>query len=101
MSTPTGNMPLTIGANRLAASAAERWRQVGEAAQLPDDHREILLGLLAGRGGTTITAAADALSASKWLVRTYLERLRNEGLARIEGERRASRWHLVPDGTGQ
>jgi hypothetical protein len=37
---------------------------------------------------------------SKWTARTYLERLRTEGLVRMEGERRTARWLLAEPGGG-
>jgi hypothetical protein len=72
------------------AHAAARWRQLGEATDIPDEAREILLSLLVA--GTTISKVAEALGVTRWVARTYLERLRAEGLARIEGSGRSSRW---------
>jgi hypothetical protein len=75
------------------ASVAERWRQVGEQANLSENDRNVLIGLL--RNGTTIGGLAEALKVSKWTARTYLEKLRNEGLVRLEGEKRSARWLLT------
>jgi hypothetical protein len=88
--------PPEVPAEAMAASTAERWRQVGEQAQISPDHREILLGLLAG--GTTIAAAAEALGVTKWVARTYLERLKGEGTARLDGKGRGSRWRTAESG---
>ena len=83
---------------QLVAHAADRWRQLGEGTVIPDEAREILLRLLTA--GTTISEAARTLDVSKWTARTYLERLRTEGLVRMEGERRTARWLLAEPGGG-
>jgi hypothetical protein len=75
------------------AHAAERWRQVGEATEIPDEARGKLLGLLSA--GTTISEVARVLEVTKWTARTYLERLRTEGLVRMAGEKRTARWLLT------
>jgi hypothetical protein len=80
------------------AHAAARWRQLGEATDIPDSAREILLSLLAA--GTTISEVARTLEVTKWTARTYLERLRTEGLVRMEGEKRTARWLLTEPGGG-
>lgn len=82
----------------LAAFTADRWRQVGEQARIPGEAREPLLALL--RKGTTASEVAETLKITKWIARTWLERLRNEGLAYVDGEKRAARWRLTPDGNG-
>jgi hypothetical protein len=81
-----------------AAFTAARWQQLGEGTVIPDEAREVLLRLLAA--GTTISEAARTLEVSKWTARTYLERLRTEGLVRMEGERRTARWLLAEPGGG-
>jgi len=80
------------------AHAAARWKQLGEATDVPDDAREVLLRLLGA--GTTIREVAETLEVTKWTARTYLERLRTEGLVRMEGERRTARWLLAEPGSG-
>jgi hypothetical protein len=40
------------------------------------------------------------LGVSKWTARTYLERLRGEGLVRMEGEKRTAKWLLAEPGGG-
>jgi hypothetical protein len=82
----------------LVAHAADRWRQLGEKTVIPDEAREKLLALLAA--GTTISETARVLGVSKWTARTYLERLRGEGLVRMEGEKRTARWLLAEPGGG-
>lgn len=81
-----------------AAYTAARWQQLGEGTVIPDEARAVLLRLLAA--GTTISEAARTLEVSKWTARTYLERLRTEGLVRMEGERRTARWLLAEPGGG-
>jgi hypothetical protein len=80
---------------KLKESSEERWRQVGEQAELSPEHREILLGLL--KDGTTIAGAVKALGVSTWTARGYLQKLRNEGRARIDGKGRGARWRLAGD----
>jgi hypothetical protein len=89
-------MPPEVPAEALAASTAERWRQVGEQAQISPDHREIMLGLL--KEGTTIGAVSKALGVTTWTARTYLQKLKDEGVARLEGKGRGSRWHTTESG---
>jgi DNA-directed RNA polymerase specialized sigma24 family protein len=84
--------------DQLVAHAAERWRQVGEATVIPDEAREVLLRLLAA--GTTISEVARTLEVSKWTARTYLERLRTEGLALLAGKGRGARWIAAPQEAG-
>ena len=55
--------------------------------------RQLLLRLLGA--GTTIREVAETLEVTKWTARTYLERLRGEGLAQIVGNGRGARWLAV------
>lgn len=88
-------LPITPeGREARAALAAERWRQVGEAAEIPADARGGLLALLGE--GTTISAVAKTLGVKQWTARTWLEKLRGENLAYVDGERRGARWRLAP-----
>jgi len=84
--------------DQLVAHAAERWRQLGEKTVIPDEAREALLRLLAA--GTTISEVARTLEVSKWTARTYLERLRTEGLALLAGKGRGARWVAAPQEAG-
>jgi hypothetical protein len=86
------------GLEARAALTAERWRQVGEQAQIPDDARPRLLAMLGE--GTTISAIADGFGLKRWTARTWLEALRNERLAYVDGERRGARWRLAPPPEG-
>jgi hypothetical protein len=79
---------------QLVAHAAARWRQVGESTVIPDEHRERLLELLTG--GVAASKAAEALGVTPWVARTYLERLRLDGLAHTVGKGRAARWVAGP-----
>lgn len=96
----TRNLPAPpeVSPEALAAHTAERWRQVGDAAQVPDEARPVLLRLLGE--GTTASAVAEALGVSKWTARTYLERMRNEGIAYVDGVKRAARWRMAGPGQG-
>jgi ATPase family associated with various cellular activities (AAA) len=78
---------------KLAAARQERWDQVAAVSEVPAEAREKLLGLLAA--GTTIRPAATALGVSVWTMRRWLERLRSEGVAWLDGEKRAARWRLT------
>lgn len=83
-----------------AARAAERWRQVGEAARIPDGALPRLLEMLGGEG-TTISRVAAEFRVKPWTARTWMEKLRGEGLVHVAGERKAARWRLLappPDG---
>ena len=62
-------------------------------AVVEGEARTTLIALLAK--GTTVREAAMALRMSKWHARVRLESLRSEGVAKVEGSRRAARWHLV------
>lgn len=90
--------PPEVSREALDALTAERWRQVGEQAQIPEEALPVLLRLL--REGTTISSVAEALGVSKWDARTFLEKLRNEGIARVDGKGRGARFRLVDDGDG-
>ena len=76
------------------AAAAEAWRQVGEAAQVPAEALAPLLEMLGE--GTTAPAVAKRFGVSKWTARTWLENLRGKGAAYVDGERKAARWRLAP-----
>ena len=80
------------------AYAEAQWKIVDESTEIPAEAREVLLGLLAD--GTTISGAAAALGVSDWTARTYLGRLRYEGLARIDRKGRGARWWSVKPGEG-
>jgi hypothetical protein len=81
--------------DKLRESSEERWRQVGEQAVMTEEQRQRLLDLL--KDGTTIGAAADDLGISIWNARECLGKLRNEGLAWIDGKGRGTRWRLVTE----
>lgn len=87
-----------VPAEKLRESSEERWRQVGDQADLSPEHRQALLDLL--KDGTTITAATEALGVSTWTARSYLQVLRNEGLARIDGKGRGARWRTAETESG-
>lgn len=89
--------PPEVSPEALAASTAERWRQVGEQAQVTPQEMEDLIRLLGQ--GTTISEVKKALGVSEWTARTYLQKALNEGLAWLDkGEHgkggRNSRWRL-------
>jgi hypothetical protein len=86
-------VPDDVPKEALEAAADKAWLDLGQATEIPDSSRSVLFGLL--RDGTTSSKAAEALGVSKWTARTYLERLRTEGLARLEGDRRTARWILA------
>lgn len=83
----------------LEAFHAERWRKVAEAAQIPDEARPDLLEML--REGTTAAQITEKFKITKWTARTWLERLREEGAARVVGERRTAKWVLAESGDGE
>jgi len=58
------------------------------------EYRAALMALL--KESTTASEAAECIGVTKWSVRVHLEALRDEGIARVEGERRLARWVLAP-----
>lgn len=80
------------------AFVRQRWQQVASTAQIPDEHRPVLLDML--RSGTTGSQVAKKLDVSAWTARTYLERLRDEGAAKVVGEKRTAKWVLAEPGDG-
>ncbi len=86
------NLP-DVPPEKMRESAATRWRQVGEQAEIPEEARGRLMALLAA--GTTIRPAAEALGVSVWTMRTWLQKLRDQGIAVLEGEKKAARWRLA------
>lgn len=80
----------------LEAFHAERWRKVGEEAEIPDGDMERFREMLAA--GTTISEVMEAFGISRWTARTWLEKLRGKGIAKVVGERRAAKWILTEAG---
>lgn len=83
-----------VPADVAADATAQRWKQVADAAEIPPGKRERLIALLGA--GTSLRESADVLGVSVWTVRTWLERLRSEGVVEIAGKGRAARWVLRP-----
>jgi hypothetical protein len=79
------------------AQAAEAWRKVGEQASIPAGVLPRLLEMLAE--GTTIRAVAEAFpgetGGKRWPARQWLEKLRGEGAAVVDGDRSNARWRLA------
>jgi len=93
--------PPQVAPEVLAERVAENWRQVGAEAVIPEGARPRLLEMLAG--GTTIRLVATAFGVSRWTARTWLEKLRGEGVAYVAGTRATARWRLfaaTPPGSG-
>jgi hypothetical protein len=84
-----------VDPEKLAAVVAGRWRQAGDEAQIPAEALATLLGLL--RRGTTIGEVAEACSVKVWTARTWLQKLRDQGTARLEGTGRGARWLTADD----
>ena len=84
-----------VDAAALAAHTAARWDAAGEETEIPPDVREKLIMLLAGDGmsGRKITEAFPGVK--RWQVMLWLNRLRFEGNARIEGKGRGARWMII------
>jgi hypothetical protein len=89
-----------VAADKIAEAARQRWQQIADEAEIPAAARQKLIGLL--RAGTSISAASEALGQTKWTIRTWLEKLRGEGIVHVEGEKRGARWVLTeqPDDRG-
>lgn len=86
--------PPEVSPEILAAHVAERWRQVGVEAVIPEDARSRLLEMLGQ--GTTIRLVAMEFGVKKWTARTWLQKFRGEGLAYVDGARSTARWRLSP-----
>jgi hypothetical protein len=84
--------PPQAGREALAAHTAERWRQVGEEARIPEESRPRLLEMLAA--GTTIGAVAEEFRLTKPVARGWLEKFRSAGAAYVDGQRKGARWRL-------
>jgi hypothetical protein len=93
--------PVSVDPEAQARSTAERWRQAAEQTVIPDNSRAKLLALLAGEGmsGRKITEAFSGVK--RYMIMYWLNRLRHEGLAQIEGKGRAARWVRTQDGDAQ
>jgi hypothetical protein len=72
------------------AHAEAQWRQIGEKTVIPDAHRARLLELLAVK--VSAAEVARVLEVTPWTARTYLERLRLDGLAQAVGKGRGAGW---------
>jgi hypothetical protein len=86
--------PPEVSAEVLAAHVAERWWKVGEAAEIPEQARPRLVEMLAE--GTTISKVAAEFKTTKWTARQWLQRLRNERVAYVDGTRSTAKWRLAP-----
>ncbi len=67
-----------------------------DSSNFSETARETLMGMLGDAKGTTIRRAAAGLGVSPWVARVWLENLRREGIARVEGSKKAARWKLQP-----
>jgi hypothetical protein len=81
-----------------AAHTAAKWDAEAERTVVPDDMREKLLALVAGEGISARQAVGElgVPEASRAKVTWWLNRLRWEGLVRLDGKGRGARWKLVP-----
>ena len=91
--TVTAEIP-DVDPGQLAATRAQRWRDLGMATEIPSAIIRDLIALLAGDGTTTNTVAST-FGVSKWTARCWLERLRQEGMAGDPGKGRGARWRLT------
>jgi hypothetical protein len=102
--TPPLPEPTAEQAEKLRESAEDRRGQAAAQTEIPPAVRECLIELLSEPEGTTVRLAeaalkeaglADGARMSTW---RFLDRLRWEGVAVLEGKGRGSRWHLAPRG---
>lgn len=91
--------PPEVSQEEVKAFAARRWEQAAEETEIPPDIRARMLELLAG-DGMSGRKIADALGkdVKRSSVMWWLNRLRWEGVIRLEGKGRAARWQLTADG---
>lgn len=72
----------------------------GKSLEMSGPTLSRLIELLASENGITTTGAALELGVSNWTARVWLERLRVEGLAGVQGSGRGARWRPTGgDGT--
>lgn len=91
--------PPEVPAEVLAAHVADRWWQVGEAAEIPEAARPRLVEMLTE--GTTISKVAKEFGETKWTARQWLQRFRNENAAYVDGTKSTAKWRLAtPPETG-
>ena len=107
--TPAPQLPLDLGATTppaqqvldfAAASAARQPAHKAAEASAGDvaEHYERVRALLTERGHLTSGEVQRALGADAALVRALLKRLVEDGLARVEGEKRGTRYVAVTSG---
>jgi hypothetical protein len=92
--------PPEVSREALAAHTAERWRRVGEEAKLSEKDRNVLIEMLKG-DGTTAPVVAERLGVTPFIARGYLQKLADEGLVRLDGKGRGSRWRATEPGDSQ
>jgi hypothetical protein len=81
----------------LAARSEQQWREAEskEKKKIPVESRARLLEMLSADGGTTSGMVADEFGISKYRALLWLRVFRSEGAARMEGEKRGTRWLRV------
>lgn len=83
-----------VPADRAAEFAARRWEDEAAQTEIPPQVREVLISLLGE--GTTIRAATARLGdVKRWKVGRYFNRLRWEGVARLDGKGAGAVWRLA------
>jgi hypothetical protein len=92
--------PPEVSEEAMARSVAERWRQFGEQTKMSENHRNVLIEMVQG-DGTTAPAVAARLGVTPFVARGYLQKLADEGLIRLEGKGRGSRWRATRTGDSQ
>lgn len=86
-----------VSTDQAAAFTAQRWEDKAAQTEIPPQVRQVLLSLLGE--GTTIRAATARLGdVKRWKVAEYFNRLRFEGVARLDGKGAGAIWRLAtPD----
>lgn len=84
--------PPQVDREALAAHTAERWRQIGEEAQIPEQYRTRLTEMLGE--GTTISAVAAEFGVTKPVARGWLQKYRNADAVYVDGKKRGAKWRL-------
>lgn len=82
--------------DQLREAAGRQWKEAAAETPFPEETRHRLMALLAD--GTTSRAAAAALGIPPSRALLWLHRLKGDGLARLEGKGRGSRWVAAEDG---
>jgi predicted GIY-YIG superfamily endonuclease len=70
------------------------------AREMTPEVRAVIVEHLSGKDGTTTSRIGAVLGVNKYTSLSRLRSLRDEGIARVCGEKKGARWRLVQSGDG-